>query len=182
MLYNKPTPSEEKLQNFKQFCKHPMKPTGDKLIKMNVEMKKYAHLPIHLRIMSAVAHNDPWAVEELFMQGCPVDYVDERGYTALHVAANFGFYECALILVNCGHEINPTTIYGYTPMYVAKASGAVFIYRFLKEQGGVLLVEDNTTVRYESCLDVDHKAGSKGLAVDLVGKELGRRRGYRSHY
>lgn len=72
-----------------------------------------------------------------------INYQDEQGETALHVAARFGHVECARILLegsdaqNINTELREKT-YGWTPLFIASVDGHLSIVELLIESGADL--------------------------------------------
>lgn len=69
-----------------------------------------------------------------------INFQDEQGETALHVAARFGHVECAQILLEgsgaqkINTELRETT-YGWTPLFIASVDGHLPIVELLIEAG-----------------------------------------------
>ncbi|KAF2018787.1 GDPD-domain-containing protein [Aaosphaeria arxii CBS 175.79] len=79
-------------------------------------------------------------VQLLVDAGVDVNYQDEQGETALHVAARFGHDQCAKILLE-GSPFNPTVIdtpektFGWTPLFIACVDGHLPIVELLVNAG-----------------------------------------------
>ena len=79
-------------------------------------------------------------VKLLVDAGVDLDYQDDQGETALHVAARFGHVECATALLNgkgssiANPEITENT-YGWTPLFVACVEGRLGIVEGLIKHG-----------------------------------------------
>ena len=67
-------------------------------------MKKLNNLPRHERAAAASSWGLAWCIEDLYMQGCPVDNVNVTGFTPLHIACRFDFVDCVEVLLNIGLE------------------------------------------------------------------------------
>jgi glycerophosphodiester phosphodiesterase len=72
--------------------------------------------------------------------GVDINYQDEHGETALHVAARFGYQECARILLDGseGHKMNmelAEKTYGWTPLFIASVDGHLSIVKMLVDRG-----------------------------------------------
>ncbi len=64
-------------------------------------------------------------LEALYNCGCPIDSVDERGRTVLHVAAAAGYEEAVEWLLERGADTTLTAADGRTALHSAAASGHV---------------------------------------------------------
>ena len=86
----------------------------------------------------AVKENFVEIVRLLVNAGVDINYQDEQGETALHVAARFGHVDCARILLNgtssqtADTEI-PEKTYGWTPLFIASVDGNPGIVELLIE-------------------------------------------------
>ncbi|KKK17847.1 hypothetical protein P175DRAFT_0472761 [Aspergillus ochraceoroseus IBT 24754] len=82
-------------------------------------------------------------VQLLVDAGVDVNYQDEQGETALHVAARFGHDQCARILLagNEGQKADPElaeNTYAWTPLFVACVDGSLSVVTSLIEAGANL--------------------------------------------
>ncbi len=82
-------------------------------------------------------------VRLLVENGIDINYQDEQGETALHVAARFGHDECAKILLdgNALQKADPELIentYGWSPLFIACVDGNLGIVELLIEAGADL--------------------------------------------
>lgn len=82
-------------------------------------------------------------VQLLVEAGIDINYQDEQGETALHVAARFGHDECARIILN-GSDYQkanldlPENTYGWTPLFIACVDGALGVAKLLVDAGADL--------------------------------------------
>ncbi|KAL8716949.1 MAG: hypothetical protein Q9225_005767, partial [Loekoesia sp. 1 TL-2023] len=82
-------------------------------------------------------------VQLLVEAGVDLDYQDDQGETALHLAARFGHVECAKALLNgsatqtANVEI-AESVFGWTPLFVASVEGHVRIVELLVAAGANL--------------------------------------------
>ena len=72
----------------------------------------------------------------LFGAGADVDYQDDQGETALHIAARFGHTECAHILLSGMNGLKANTeltekTFGWTPLHVASVDGHLSLVEVL---------------------------------------------------
>lgn len=82
-------------------------------------------------------------VKLLVEAGVDLNYQDEQGETALHVAARFGHGECAKVLlqgsVNFKTEVNlPEKTFGWTPLFIACVDGHLSVAELLVHAGADL--------------------------------------------
>ena len=86
-------------------------------------------------------------VKLLVDAGVDVNYQDQQGETALHVAARFGYEECTQILVetNGPYGINvelAEKTYGWTPLFIACVDGHLEIVKLLVHKGAHISNKD----------------------------------------
>ncbi|PWY84903.1 GDPD-domain-containing protein [Aspergillus heteromorphus CBS 117.55] len=79
-------------------------------------------------------------VQLLVEAGVDINYQDEQGETALHVAARFGHDKCAKILLDGNDEQKADTelaenTYSWTPLFIACVDGALGVAELLIEAG-----------------------------------------------
>ena len=97
----------------------------------------------------AVKANFVDIVRLLVEAGIDVDYQDSQGETALHIAARFGQFECAQILVGAdGHRKADTEkaeiTFGWSPLHVASVDGNLKIVQCLIAAGAKLNEPDKS--------------------------------------
>ena len=86
----------------------------------------------------AVKANFVVIVKLLVKAGVDLDYQDDQGETALHIAARFGHTECARILLE-EHDLQKADMevaeksFGWTPLFIACVDGHIEIVRTLIE-------------------------------------------------
>jgi glycerophosphodiester phosphodiesterase len=86
-------------------------------------------------------------VKVLVDAGVDVNYQDQQGETALHLAARFGHEECARILLSAtgpfGINIEiPEKTYGWTPLFIACVDGHFNIVKLLVQKGAPVSNKD----------------------------------------
>ncbi|KAJ5433155.1 uncharacterized protein N7458_012311 [Penicillium daleae] len=82
-------------------------------------------------------------VQLLVDAGVDINYQDEQGETALHVAARFGHDECARILLEGTEDQKANTelaenTYAWTPLFIACVDGSLSVTKLLVEAGADL--------------------------------------------
>lgn len=78
--------------------------------------------------------------------GFDVNYQDEQGETALHLAARFGHEACARILLSAeGIQVElAEKTYGWTPLFIACVDGHLNIVKLLVEKDANVLTKDSS--------------------------------------
>ncbi len=64
----------------------------------------------------AAMGNDEWVVSYLISRKIPVHVLSQNGRTPLHLAANYGAYEVAKLLLEAGALTEIADMSGYTPL------------------------------------------------------------------
>ncbi|KAL1855401.1 Glycerophosphocholine phosphodiesterase [Paecilomyces lecythidis] len=82
-------------------------------------------------------------VKLLVDAGVDINYQDEQGETALHIAARFGHDECAKILLKGSNNQKANTelaehTYSWTPLFIACVDGSLSVVELLIEAGADL--------------------------------------------
>ena len=75
------------------------------------------------------------------MQGAPLETSDKNGFTPLHVAVQMNSFECVMVLINAGVNVNVCTLSGVTPLYLAVSAGANEAAGVLRENGGLMEID-----------------------------------------
>ncbi|XP_022107290.1 ankyrin repeat domain-containing protein 27-like [Acanthaster planci] len=83
----------------------------------------------------ATKRNDPRAVT--------ASSRDDRGCTAMHVAAMYGHTDVINVLILRGGDINATDYHGSTPLHVACSRGQQHVTLLLLDEGASVNIEDN---------------------------------------
>ena len=97
----------------------------------------------------AVKANFVGIVKLLVEAGVDLDYQDDQGETALHVAAHFGHRECARLLLE-GHNGKKADMeiaeksFGWTPLFIACVDGHIDIVKILITENAVLESSDTS--------------------------------------
>jgi len=86
-------------------------------------------------VLRAAKDNQPEMMEALLMHGVEPSASNKIGQTGLHVAAIWGCYEVALVLLEGGANVNAANSYGITPLHHASQSSHHALARLLIEWG-----------------------------------------------
>lgn len=87
-------------------------------------------------IMIAAEMGAKEALEILLKKGADAHQRDHRGWTALHFAAQENHVDCARMLVEAGHDLNPTTLHsGSTPLIQACLGNKLPVAELLLDAG-----------------------------------------------
>jgi len=88
--------------------------------------------PIH----DAAAKGDYNKVESLLRTGVAVDTQNERGQTAMNIAAGYGHYGLVNLLLQWGANPNIVDKNGFNPTDAAKFNGKTNVDELLRKHGG----------------------------------------------
>jgi len=120
----------------------------------------------------------------LFNSGCSVDSVDFKQNTPLFYAAEGGYLQCIVLLLEKGANINAKNNVGWTPLHAVSWKGKLENYtecaKYLIEMGADVLCESNTK---ETAGDVAQRCHSnadlvqilKAAEVEVAMREVGRK-------
>jgi len=62
-------------------------------------------------------------VRDAVSNGVPIDYSDEYGVQAIHIASHYGNLEILNVLIELHADVNATTNSGYTPLLISCEGG-----------------------------------------------------------
>jgi hypothetical protein len=71
------------------------------------------------------------------------DVGGSKGLTALHYAANRGYYDCVKLCIEMGANVNARTNSGWTPLHCASWEGHANVVRVLLHTGAIFDAADN---------------------------------------
>lgn len=151
--------------------KHPL-PVSDRRF---LHEKMYREVCTHAaekQAISAVTLQNAWVLEQVLMDGAPIEVKDTNGFCPIHIAARNNDYECVMVLINFGADLNAVTISGVTPLYMAKAAGASQVVELLESQNAILEFGSHRSLPGATVLEVNvqtHKSvlNVKGECVGL---------------
>ncbi|MBN3274309.1 IKBD inhibitor, partial [Polyodon spathula] len=70
-------------------------------------------------LLVAVAANQPYIAHDLIMLGADINMVDDKGQTALHLAATYGFLEVVILSTTMTISLEILDFEGHTPLHCA---------------------------------------------------------------
>ncbi|MBN3294648.1 IKBD inhibitor, partial [Polypterus senegalus] len=70
-------------------------------------------------LLVAVTANQPYIVHDLLMLGADVNLVDDKGQTAIHLAATYGYLEVVLLSLATNINLEVLDFEGHTPLHCA---------------------------------------------------------------
>ncbi|KAI5804158.1 glycerophosphocholine phosphodiesterase-like protein Gde1 [Peziza echinospora] len=121
-------------------------------------------------LVMAIKSNATTIVKLLVDAGVNVNYQDDEGEGALHVAAKLGNAECIRILLAGGADVEMTEkAYGWTPVFSAAVEGQLATLEVLVEEGGA----DISRVDSSGWKAIEHAALRGHLDVAKRLKEIG---------
>jgi hypothetical protein len=166
-VYTKNPPTRVKIPTI---FKHPL-PVSNHRYDYEKMLRRVLTYPIDIQVRSSVTLGNAWVLEEVLMSGAPINNVDTNGFSALHIAAKQNYFECALVLINCGANINAATVSGVTPLYMAVASRSSEVEKLLREQNALMQIETNLDLPGATVLELDLPVHNS--IIHLKGKCVG---------
>ena len=160
-------------KTFQPLFKHPL-PISDHSGYHESNLKRVQCCKLEKQAAAAVTLADSWVLEEVYLNGAPVDIPDKNGFSPIHTAVKVNSFECVMALINMKVNINATTLTGVTPLFLAKSVSSKEIVQALVENDGVVEVKNHDEIAPIEILEVG-KARDKSL-LDHVDDSLGPRR------
>jgi glycerophosphodiester phosphodiesterase len=120
----------------------------------------------------ATKNNFYMIVKLLVDAGININYQDDQGETALHIAARFGFVECTKSLLE-GSETQKADLeiaektYGWTPLFIACVDGHLPIVKLLIQAGA-----ESNKADLSGWLPIEHAALRGHLTISSMLAEL----------
>ena len=130
------------------------------------------------KLWDAAADGDEVTVRECLEAGATVDWRDQYGGTALHLAVSWGHTNVARILVESGWSLEARSDYGFTPLYFAAREGKLETVKYLLLRGTQIDTQDDRkrTPLHAASLKGHYelvifllKAGANQEIMDLCG-------------
>ena len=87
------------------------------------------------------------------MAGAPADIQDMNGFAPIHIACQQNGFDCVMVLLNIGVDINVPTVSGLTPLYLAHAAGATQCFMLLSEHKAKLIADSQLKLPGATILD-----------------------------
>ena len=148
--------------------RHPL-PISDHSAFHDANLKRVLCCSLEKQAAAAVTLGDAWVLEEVFMRGGPADFVDKSGYSPIHLAVQVNNFECVMVLIKMGADVNAQNLAGVTPLFLAVAANASETAQVLREAGAVMEVKNADEVAPMEILE----NSPKGKALNLQGNDLG---------
>jgi hypothetical protein len=134
--------------------KHPL-PVSDRRFAHEKLYRKICSYAADKQVLSAVTLENAWVLEQVLLDGAPIEVRDTNGFCPIHIAARNNDYESTMVLINFGADLNVVTISGITPLYMAKAAGANQVVELLESQNAVLEFGSHRALPGATVLEVD---------------------------
>ena len=132
-------------KTFQPLFKHPL-PISDHSGYHEYNLKRVQCCKLQKQAAAAVTLADAWVLEEVYMNGAPVDIADKNGYSPIHTAVKVNSFECVMALINIGVNINAISLTGVTPLFLARSVSSKEIVQALIENGAVLEVKNHDEI------------------------------------
>lgn len=154
--------SKGNISAFKSLFKHPLPVSGQRC-QREENLRRIECVTINKQAAGAVSIRDAWVLEEIYIKGSPVDLPDANGFTPLHLAVQLNDYECIMVLLNIGVNINAATLSGFTPLYLSIATRSKQAEQLLLENGARMFVESSWANPGFTILDQSQRRKTKKL-------------------
>lgn len=148
--------------------RHPL-PVSDRRFFHEMTLNRVLCAKIEDQAAAAVSLGDPWVLEEIYMRGAPVEVPGESGYRPIHLAVQKNQFECIMVLIGIGVDINVVTVSGVTPLYMARAAGATQAMDVLIEKGAKLIIDPMRIAPGVTVLEVDKPVRIEDKVSKYVG-------------
>lgn len=160
-------------KTFQPLFKHPL-PISDHSGYHEYNLKRVQCCTLPKQAAAAVTLADAWVLEEVYMNGAPVDKADKNGYSPIHTAVKVNSFECVMALINIGVDVNAISLTGVTPLLLARSVSSKEIVQALVENGGVIEVKNYDETPPIAFLEVGHHRATSVL--DKIDDDIGPRR------
>lgn len=160
-------------KTFAPLFRHPL-PISDHSGFHEYNLKRVQCCKLPKQAAAAVTLADAWVLEEVYMNGAPVDIPDKNGYSPIHTAVKVNSFECVMALINMGVDVNAQSLTGVTPLFLARSVSSKEIIKALVENEAVLEVKNHDEVPPIGFLEVGRHRNTSLL--DKVDDETGPRR------
>lgn len=143
---------KDKLRDYSPIYKHPL-PMSENWAHFQAVLHRVMSCKLDDQCRAAVTLNNAWVLEDAFMAGAPADIQDVNGFAPIHIACQQNSYECLMVLLNIGVDINIPTVSGLTPLYMAHAASSTQCYKLLLEHNAKLVHELQLQLKGATVLD-----------------------------
>ncbi len=155
-----------KLLKYTRIYEHPL-PMSEHWPIFQATLRRVLSCHLDEQIISAVVLNNSWVLEEVYMRGANPELSDINGFRPIHIACQNNAFECLMVLLNIGVDINAETISGVTPLYLAHAAGATQCMHLLKKHSAKYTAESRRVLAGASVLDPVTGADAKKRSNDF---------------
>lgn len=159
------------IKRYTPILKHPL-PLSSHRYKHEAILRRVKSCPLEQQARAAVAAGDAWVLEEIYMQGAPVEVKDENGFTPAHIACQLNNFDILMVLLNIGVDINSVSLAGYTPLFMAHAAGSKQAIIILEENGAKLHIPDTKIPTSCTFLDVESNTSQSVLKINAYRRGL----------
>jgi ankyrin repeat protein len=137
--------------------KHPLPPSENRHEHEKC-LRKVLSCKINFQGIAAITLGDAWSLEEVFIRNGDSVLGEKNGSSPIHIAIQLASIDCLLVLINIGVDLNKPNCFGFTPLYLARASSLSTIEEMLISNGAKLKANtDNEKNFHSSILDIELK-------------------------
>ncbi len=144
--------SARKLREYGPIFRHPL-PMSEDWAQFQAVLKRVLSCKLDDQVLAAITLENAWVLEEVYMRGAPPYIADVNGFAPIHIAAQRNAYECIMVLLNIGVDINVATLSGMTPLYMAHAAGATQAFQLLSEHKAKMISDAQLKLQGATVLD-----------------------------
>ena len=141
-----------KLLKYTRIYEHPL-PMSEHWPIFQAALRRVLSCHLDEQVISAVVLNNSWVLEEVYIRGANPELSDVNGFRPIHIACQNNAFECLMVLLNIGVDINAETISGVTPLYLAHAAEANQCVSLLKKHSAKYTAESRRVLAGASVLD-----------------------------
>ncbi|RYG66386.1 ankyrin repeat domain-containing protein [archaeon] len=146
--------------NYTPLLKHPL-PMSDRRYEHENVLRRVLSCKPSFQGMAAISQGDAWTLEEVYMRGGPIVLSPKNGNHPIHLAVQVQSVDCVMVLINMKVNLNAVNSLGYTPLFLAQASGGKEITKLLEKNHAQLYIDVDAHIpRSQSVLDVYPEAST----------------------
>eukprot|EP01038_Epipyxis_sp_PR26KG_P013396 gene13396-17963_t len=121
-------------KDYQPLMHHPLPPSDHRHLHEE-NYRKVTSCAAEKQAFAAITKGDAWTLEEVYMNGSPLEVRDKQGNSPVHLAVQMNNTDCLMVLLHAKVDINPVNNLGFTPLYLANAMGLQTIRQMLIENG-----------------------------------------------